>query len=124
MCTYVWCLCVCIHMYRSQVSSIYLHQFTDIQTHTLDKLVPYFHHYKDIHTHTLDKSVHICINTQIYIHIKLIAFELAAKFLRRGENPVQPRLCNAKTAILKRLKTGLPFGRDLRRPTQTQSALH
>jgi hypothetical protein len=37
--------------------------------------------------------------------INLIAFELAAKFSRRGENPVQPRLCNAKNAIFKRLKT-------------------
>ncbi len=57
-------------------------------------------------------------------YIKLIAFELAAKFSRRRENPVQPRLCNAKNAIFKRLKTGFPLGRDLRRPTQTQSALH
>jgi hypothetical protein len=39
--------------------------------------------------------------------LKLIAFELAAKFSRRGENPVQPRLCNAKNAIFKRLKTGV-----------------
>jgi hypothetical protein len=39
--------------------------------------------------------------------LKLIAFELAAKFLRRRENPVQPRLCNAKNAIFKRLKTGV-----------------
>ncbi len=43
-----------------------------------------------------------------YIHtrIKLIAFELAAKSSRRRGNPVQPRLCNAKNAIFKRLKTG------------------
>jgi hypothetical protein len=39
--------------------------------------------------------------------VKLIAFELAAKFSRRRENPVQPRLCNAKKAIFKRLKTGV-----------------
>jgi hypothetical protein len=38
--------------------------------------------------------------------IKLIAFELAAKFSRRRENPVQPRLYNAENAICKRLKTG------------------
>jgi hypothetical protein len=42
-----------------------------------------------------------------HINIKLIAFELAAKFSRRRENPVQPRLCNAKNAIFKRLKTGV-----------------
>ncbi len=41
------------------------------------------------------------------MNIKLIAFELAAKFSRRRENPVQPRSCNAKNAIFKRLKTGV-----------------
>jgi hypothetical protein len=40
-------------------------------------------------------------------HVKLFAFELATKFSRRGENPVQPRLCDAKIAIFKRLKTGV-----------------
>jgi hypothetical protein len=55
--------------------------------------------------------------------VELIAFELTAKSSRRRENPVQPRLCNAKNAIFERLKRGFPFGRDLRRPTQTQSAL-
>jgi hypothetical protein len=40
------------------------------------------------------------------VRLKLITFELAAKFSRRRENPVQPRLCNAKNAIFKRLKTG------------------
>ncbi len=39
-------------------------------------------------------------------YVKLIAFELAAKFSRRRENPAQPRLCNAKNAISKRLITG------------------
>jgi hypothetical protein len=39
--------------------------------------------------------------------IKLLAFELAAKFSRQGEDPVQPRLCNAKNAIFKRLKNGV-----------------
>ncbi len=39
-------------------------------------------------------------------HVKLIAFEFAAKFSRRGGNHVQPHLCNAKNAIFKRLKTG------------------
>ncbi len=39
------------------------------------------------------------------IYVKLIAFESAAKFSRRRENPVQPRLCNAKNAIFKWLKT-------------------
>jgi hypothetical protein len=62
--------------------------------------------------------------THTYIHIKLIAFELAAKFSRRRENPVQPRLCNAETQFSNGSKRGFPFGRDLRRPTQTQSALH
>jgi hypothetical protein len=47
----------------------------------------------------------LAINT-LYLCLKLIAFELAAKFSRRRENPVQPRLCNAKNAIFKRLKTG------------------
>ncbi len=43
---------------------------------------------------------------QKMLSIKLFAFELAAKFSRRRENPVQPRLCNAKNAIFKRFKTG------------------
>jgi hypothetical protein len=56
--------------------------------------------------------MHVCLHIYIILCIvereciKLIAFELAAKFSRRGENPVQPRLCNAKNAIFKRLKTG------------------
>ncbi len=52
--------------------------------------------------------MHISLDTGLRLHvcIKLIAFELAANFLRRRENPVQPRLCNAKNAIFKRLKTG------------------
>ncbi len=31
----------------------------------------------------------------VHVYVKLFAFELAAKFSRQGENPVQPRLCNA-----------------------------
>ncbi len=38
--------------------------------------------------------------------LNLIAFELAAKFSRRRENPVQPRLCNAKNAIFKTAQNG------------------
>ncbi len=82
----------------------------------------YIYIYIFIYTHT-----HICICTHTYMHgsvslysrgesdahhlflyqlclsqtdmIKLIAFELAAKFSRRAKNPVQPHLCNAKNAI-------------------------
>jgi hypothetical protein len=74
-------------------------------------------------------SMYLCMDVNVYASsiyswvLKLIAFELAAKFSRRRENPVQPRVCNAKNAIFKRSKRGVPFGRDLRRPTQTQSAL-
>jgi hypothetical protein len=56
-------------------------------------------------------SIHMLLSSRhmarvAYRCVKLIAFELAAKFSRRGENPVQPRLCNAKNAVFKRLKTG------------------
>ncbi len=63
-----------------------------------------------IHTMNISYVVHTC--THIHAHgstffvLKLIAFELAANFSRRRENPVQPRLSNAKNAIFKRLKTG------------------
>ncbi len=55
------------------------------------------------HTHEHTLSNHRCVSEPS--PLKLIAFELAAKFSRRRENPVQPRLCNAKNAI-SRLKTG------------------
>ncbi len=54
--------------------------------------------------------VYIHVYTDTWMHkkvrIKLIAFELAAKFSRRRQNPVQPRLYHAKNAIFKLLKTG------------------
>jgi hypothetical protein len=60
----------------------------------------------------------------VYAYIKLIAFELAAKFSRRRENPFNHVCATRKTQFSNGSKRGFPFGRDLRRPTQTQSALH
>ncbi len=62
--------------------------------------------------HAFKFYVYACMHARTFLriyactHVKLIAFELAAKFSRRRENPVQPRLCNAQNAIFKRLKTG------------------
>jgi hypothetical protein len=49
---------------------------------------------------------YVCHGVAVIACVKLIPFELAAKFSMRRGNPVQPRLCNAKNAIFKRLKTG------------------
>ncbi len=57
-------------------------------------------------------------------YIKLIAFKLAAKFSRRGEIPFNHVRATRKTQFSNGSKRGFPFGRDLRRPTQTQSALY
>jgi hypothetical protein len=65
----------------------------------------YIYIYTYMHMQKEKVKMHVCI-TCMYAHLKLIAFELAAKFSRRRKNPVQPRLCNAKNAIFKRLRTG------------------
>ncbi len=61
--------------------------------------LPIYKHIDDV------EYVHILLMSPLAV-LKLITFELAAKFSRRRENPVQPRFCNAKNGIFKRLKTG------------------
>ncbi len=65
-----------------------------------------------IYAYTWIYRKHAYTYAHIYMYIKLIALhkadcDLAAKFSRRRENPVQPRLCNAKNAIFKRQKNGV-----------------
>ncbi len=91
-------------------------------------------------THVRDAaSIDFATSTQMYFRLhsftmhcmcvsallKLIGFELAAKFSRRGENqiPFNHVCATRKTQFSNGSKRGFPFGRDLRRPTQTQSAL-
>ncbi len=110
----VQCMCERVSIYACLCVLLSLHVFTCL------------HVYACLCCVKKSSSLHACSYVSFLFYIKLIAFELAAKFSRRRENPVQPRLCNAKNAIFKRLKTGFsgfPFGRDLRRPTKTQSAL-
>jgi hypothetical protein len=87
MCVYVLCVCMCS---LSSVSSCRI-SFGYMQNEWLKCRA---------------QSFSIRASDGWYVCIKLISFELAAKFSRRRQNPVQPRLCNAKNAIFKRLKTG------------------
>jgi hypothetical protein len=71
-----------------------------------------------------------CIHLEIFflglsipLLIKLIAFELAAKFSMRRENPFNHVCATRKTQFSNSSKRDFPFCRDLRRPTQMQSAL-
>jgi hypothetical protein len=100
-------ICQSICMGQKPYSSLhmptYIHTYMHACIHT--------HMYACIHTYQK-----ICMGQKPYFslhmptcvctYINLFAFELAAKFSRQGENPVQPRLCNAKNPIFKRLKTG------------------
>ncbi len=131
-CIHVCMYGVCLCMYGMQLHTyIYacIYTYIRVQAHT-QFLCGEIHAYIHIHTHTytytyIHRDQRCCMRRYscIHIHVKLIAFELAAKSSRRRENPVQPRLCNAKTQFSNGSKRGFPFGRDLRRPTQTQSAL-
>ncbi len=81
----------------------YVHRYVHIDKHV------HFHHVQTYSTtpfitRTQSTYIHTCKQTNTLIvskHIqrthslKLLTFELAAKFSRQGENPVQPRLCNA-----------------------------
>jgi hypothetical protein len=88
------CVCVCVCMY------VYVHikAPTNTQKHIRDATdsVP---------------GKHIRDATTVYPVrcpcVKLIAFELAAKFSRRGENPLQPSLCNTKNAIFITAQNGV-----------------
>ncbi len=93
-----FCLYIHIHIYthmHTPVDSCKIKQLNNnTRTHTAH-----------IHMHTYRPPHQSDRSMRILLHIKLIAFELAAKFSRRGENPVQPRLYNTKNALFKRLKT-------------------
>jgi hypothetical protein len=80
ICTCVVCVCIYICIYTAhRVSRIHAHAFIDTYTRA---------------------------RARAQVLVKLFAFELAAKFSKRRENPVQPRLSNALNAIFKRLSTG------------------
>ncbi len=57
------------------------------------------------------------------LKLKLFAFVLAAKLSRQGETPFKHVCTTRKTQFSNGSQRGFPFARDLRRPTQTQSAV-
>jgi hypothetical protein len=83
-------------------------------------LCVWFHHSFTMNVTSLNicTCICVCMYARVYRYnrvcmsgvgftLKLIAFELAAKFSRRRENPVQPRSHNAKDAIFKRAQKGV-----------------
>jgi hypothetical protein len=123
-----WCLClfvsVCVcalYAYIKKTGATHRQQKQHTHTYTQTYIHTYIHTYINTcaprskpYTQTDQRyAVHACVRVClcVFMHTlrmqrKAVAFELAAKFSRQGENPVQPRLCNAKNAIFKRLKTG------------------
>jgi hypothetical protein len=105
-CTYICVACIGMPMYMCTYNiDIYaphilcMHD-VDTRSWSRSRMI-----YRCAYMHVASMYVTVCVVLGSEF-IKLIAFELAAKFSRRRENPVQQRLCNVKNAIFKRLKTG------------------
>jgi hypothetical protein len=121
ICMYVYILYMHLRMYPYARTCMHMYIHTHIHAYIAGSKARWFLNRRSAAVHRRSVAVHrrsVAVHRRsaavhrrsVAVHrcsIKLIASELAAKFSRRGENPVQPRLCNAKNAIFKRLKTGV-----------------
>ncbi len=111
MCRYAYvCLYVYIYIYicvSIQIFGyIYMCAFTYVCLYTYVNIYMCAYTFVCLCCCVSTRVVNTHVQTFIHMCVKLIAFELAAKFSRPRGNPVQPRLYNAQNAIFKRLKTG------------------